>query len=311
MSQTTAAITTFNRAHFLGDAIRSVLAQTLPPVELIVLDNSSKDNTEEVVKSFADPRIRYVRHEPMPISPQRNIAVEMAQGDFIGFLDDDDVWLPNKLTAEHRVFEQHGPGVGMTYGGYQFFDETGVFAYQEPAMRGNVLQDLLMEKDGFCGSASNPLLRVAAIKAAGLYDPEVRSGEDYHLYLKMARDWSVEFTPEMVVSIRQHNGPRLIGATDARIRLEEQILEEFADVMDRDTRVRFLKKIGGKYVRWGKPAEGRAVLQQALQAKPADMEAWAQYAVSFLGKSSYGWLHAKALAFKKRRFMKTPVNTPH
>jgi glycosyltransferase involved in cell wall biosynthesis len=62
MARVTGVITTFNRAHFLGEAIASILAQTYLDFDLLVMDNSSRDNTEEVVKSFADPRVRYLRH---------------------------------------------------------------------------------------------------------------------------------------------------------------------------------------------------------------------------------------------------------
>src|SRR5476651_1100120 len=232
MARVTAIITTFNRAHFVGEAIASVLAQTYPDFELLILDNSSADDTEEVVCAFTDPRIRYVRHEAMPISRQRDLAVEMVKTELLGFLDDDDLWLPNKLTAEVGVFDSHGPKVGMVYGGYQFFSEGVVFAWERPKQRGNVLLGILAEQDNFCASASNPVLRREAILASGGYgsDKNIGSGEDYYLYLKMARNWTVEFTDEIVVAIRQHDGPRLVGNTGERIRLEEIILGEFSEI---------------------------------------------------------------------------------
>jgi glycosyltransferase involved in cell wall biosynthesis len=305
MTRVTAVITTFNRAHFVGEAIASVLAQTYPDFELLILNNSSADNTEEVVRSFTDPRIRYVQHEAMPISRQRDLAVEMAKTELLGFLDDDDLWLPNKLAAEVGVFDRHGPKVGMVYGGYQFFNEGVVFAYQHPTQRGDVLQGILEERDNFCASASNPLLRREAILAAGGYgsDKNVGSGEDYYLYLKMARNWTVEFTDEIVVAIRQHNGPRLVGNTGERIRLEEIILSEFSDVMGPPLKARFNKKIGGKWVRMGQPKKGREYLARALWLTPGDIQAWGQYLASFLGPQTYGWLHRRGVEARQRKFL--------
>lgn len=303
----TAVITTFNRAHFLGDAIKSVLGQTMPDFELLILDNSSRDATEDVIRSFSDPRIRYLRHEPMPISPQRNIAINMARGEFVGFLDDDDVWLPHKLDAELAVFAQHDESVALVYGGYQFFDERGVFAFQKPLVHGKVLHSLLLERDGFCASASNPLLRRSVVQALGGYDDDVKSGEDIHLYLRLARDWMVEFTDEIVVSIRQHDGPRLIDNMEARILLEERVLRDFDDVMDDNLRIRFLKKIGGKYVRMGDMNRGREKLRCAIAMQPTNVEAIGQYLASFLGPSAYFGIHRRLLGLKKRSYL-TSVN---
>ena len=304
MTRVTAIITTFNRAHFVGEAISSVLAQTYGDFDFLILDNSSSDGTEALVRSFSDPRIRYVRHEAMKISKQRNLAVGMAQTELLGFLDDDDIWLPNKLAAEIAVFDRHGAEVGLVYGGFQFFNEGTIFAYQHPIQRGDVLKGLLEERDGFCASASNPLLRREAILDSGGYG-DIGSGEDYYLYLKMARRWTVEFTDEIVVAIRQHDGPRLIGNTGERIRLEEIILSEFSDVMDNSLKARFQKKIGGKWVRIGQSARGRKRLRSALALCPWDIETWGQSVASDLGQKTYNWIHRKAITVRHRKFLQT------
>jgi glycosyltransferase involved in cell wall biosynthesis len=306
MTRVTAIITTFNRAHFVGEAIASVLAQTYSDFELLILDNSSADNTEEIVSAFTDPRIRYVRHAAMPISRQRDLAVEMVKTELMGFLDDDDLWLPAKLADEVGVFDSHGPRVGMVYGGYQFFNEGVVFAWDRPKQRGDVLRSILSEQDNFCASASNPLLRREAILAAGGYgsDKNIGSGEDYYLYLKMARNWTVEFTDQIVVSIRQHDGPRLVGNLSERIRLEEIILKEFSDVMGPALQARFNKKIGGKWIRSGQPAKGRAYLARAIRLTPGDMQSWGQYAASFLGQKIYDRLHRRGLKARESGFLR-------
>lgn len=307
MARVTAIITTFNRAHFVGEAIASILAQSYADFELLVMDNSSRDNTEEVVKGFTDARIRYIRHEAMPISRQRDLAVEMTQTEFMGFLDDDDIWRPNKLSAQMAVFDRHDAKVGMVYGGYQFFNDSVVFAWERPKQRGNILRGILAEQDNFCASASNPLLRRSAVLASGGYgsDKNIGSGEDYYLYLKMARNWTVEFTDEIVVGIRQHNGPRLVGNLGERIRLEEIILGEFADVMDPSLKARFNKKIGGKWIRSGQPAKGRVYLARAIWLTPGDLQVWGQYVASFMGGKTYGWLHRRALKARERQFLQS------
>ena len=106
-------IPTYNRAHLVGRAIRSVLNQTYQDFEIIVVDDGSTDNTEEVVKSFNDPRIRYIRHEKnRGGSAACNTGIRAARGEYIAFQDSDDEWLPEKLEKQMQVFENTPTGVG-------------------------------------------------------------------------------------------------------------------------------------------------------------------------------------------------------
>src|SRR5262245_17522490 len=130
MPRVSAIITTFNRPQFLQKAIRSVLTQDDPDFELLVLDNSSTDNTPEIVKSFQDPRIRYIRHEPVGISRARNLGVKESRGEFIAFLDDDDEWLPGKIRVELSLFQKGNDRVALTYGGFQWFNDHGSILYE-------------------------------------------------------------------------------------------------------------------------------------------------------------------------------------
>ena len=84
-------IPTYDRAELLPRAVRSVLAQTYQNMEIIIVDDGSRDNTQEVVKSFSDPRVRYVRHDTnRGVSAARNTGIKNSRGEFIGLLDSDD-----------------------------------------------------------------------------------------------------------------------------------------------------------------------------------------------------------------------------
>jgi glycosyltransferase involved in cell wall biosynthesis len=100
-----AIITSFNRADYLRGAIQSVLAQSFEDYELLVLDNSSTDETRAVVADFLDPRIRLIVHPRQPIAAARNLGLREARGEFVAFLDDDDEWLPLKLERQLATAE--------------------------------------------------------------------------------------------------------------------------------------------------------------------------------------------------------------
>ena len=107
MAAVSVIITTYNRAHLVGKAIKSVLNQTFQDFELIVVDDGSTDNTEEVINSFNDTRIRYIRHKiNKGGNAARNTGLRNSKGEYIAFLDSDDEWLPEKLERQLEVFKK-------------------------------------------------------------------------------------------------------------------------------------------------------------------------------------------------------------
>ncbi len=108
-------IPAYNNAQYLPDAIDSVLGQTHPNFELLVVDDASPDHAEQVIKSYADPRVRYIKHEVNKgLSAARNTGISNAAGDYIALLDGDDYFHPDKLRA-HAAFLEKNPDIDVTY----------------------------------------------------------------------------------------------------------------------------------------------------------------------------------------------------
>jgi glycosyltransferase involved in cell wall biosynthesis len=101
----TVVIPVYNRANVLGEAIRSVLAQSEQDFEIVIVDDGSRDDPKPVVDAFADPRIRYIHQENRGGGAARNAGIDAARGVFIAFLDSDDVFLPDHLTAMRKLLE--------------------------------------------------------------------------------------------------------------------------------------------------------------------------------------------------------------
>lgn len=114
---------TYNHARFIGEGIESVLNQTYKNFELIIIDNFSEDNTEEIVASYKDDRIKYLKFRNNgSTGVSRNYGIRHAKGEYIAFLDSDDFWLPEKLEEQVAVLRAY-PQVAMVYGpGYFFYD---------------------------------------------------------------------------------------------------------------------------------------------------------------------------------------------
>ena len=125
MPVVSAIIPTYNFGRFLGEAIQSVLDQTFTDFELIVVDDGSTDDTREVVGSFNDSRIRYIYQENRGLPAARNTGIKASRGEYIAFLDSDDIWLTQNLELKVKSLDSH-PDAGLVCSdGYNFDDATG------------------------------------------------------------------------------------------------------------------------------------------------------------------------------------------
>ena len=171
-------IPTYNRASLLKRAIESVLNQEFEDFELIVVDDASQDRTPKVIESFKDGRIRYLRLKKNSGGPvARNTGIKKARGKFIALLDDDDEWLPNRLSVQIEKFETLEKKVGVVYGGFYYVSQENgrIIGKRFPRYRGNVYHHLLREN--FIGSPTL-LIRRECFKKAGLFDPKLSSSQD-------------------------------------------------------------------------------------------------------------------------------------
>lgn len=116
----------YNMASYVSDSIKSVIAQTYPHWELLIVDDASSDETVNIIKSYAqaDSRIKFaIKKQNSGISDTRNQCIQMAQGQFLAFLDADDIWHPEKL--EKQLSFMLAKNIGFTYSTYDWIDEDG------------------------------------------------------------------------------------------------------------------------------------------------------------------------------------------
>ncbi len=200
----TVVIPTYNHAHFLGETLRSVLAQTVSDWEAIVVNNYSEDDTVEVVESFGDPRIGLVNFANHGvIAASRNLGIEKASAEWVAFLDSDDIWRPEKL---QRCLDAAGEQVDVVGHGLVMFrnGETIRTILSGPESRARY-RNLLY--GGSCMTPSAILIRTEFLKGLGGFseDRAYITAEDYELWLKMARDDArFVFLPDLLTDYRVH-----------------------------------------------------------------------------------------------------------
>jgi len=218
----TVGIPTFNRAGMLRGAIESVLAQTFTSFRLLVSDNASDDETPEVVRSFDDDRIRYVRSE-QNIGPAGNFRrlLELAETEFLLILPDDDILYPDHLRAAVEVLDRF-ENVGLVHTAFDLIDEqsrvTGSMNPLESRSpvtieRRDLVHERLMVSD-FPICFSSVLYRTTAIVDAGGIRAEEEPFGDLQLWMRIALHWDFGFVSKPLAGFRIHSDTttRNIGA---------------------------------------------------------------------------------------------------
>jgi len=203
MPKVSVIIPTYNCARYVPEAVESVLHQTYQDYEVIVVDDGSTDNTEKVLQKYRD-KIRYIKQKNSGVAAARNTGIREAHGEWVAFLDADDLWLPLKLKIQMEFSDRH-PDVDFIYGDASSFNSNGVltksmFSERQPH-EGNVIKNLLSEN-------FIPILSVIARKKcfekAGFFKEGMKYSEDYEMWLRVAKFFKFGYITEVVVSYREH-----------------------------------------------------------------------------------------------------------
>jgi teichuronic acid biosynthesis glycosyltransferase TuaG len=201
-------VLTYNRAHLVPETIDSILKQTYPDFELIVVDNFSTDDTEKVVKGYRDRRIRYFKNDNGGvIAVNRNYGINQARGEYIAFCDDDDLWLPDKLEKQLQEFEKD-ERLGLVCTNAVLFNEAGDLGlFHETGLPEKffTLDSLVRTNRIICSSV---LIKKGAIDDVGLFDtsPAIFTGEDLELWLRIARKYNLKYLDLPLIKYRVHSG---------------------------------------------------------------------------------------------------------
>jgi glycosyltransferase involved in cell wall biosynthesis len=199
-------IPTYNYGQYIAEAIDSILHQTLAPVEVVVVDDGSTDNTAEIVVHFGD-RIKYIRQDNAGVSAARNRGVKESSAELIAFLDADDIWEPTKLEKQVARFAGDSE-VGLVHCGMREFDsETGrTIAWHLDGGEGWVANDLLLwEKRTVVGPGGTIVVSREAFEGSGGFDSQMKVSEDLDLCYRIAKRHKFAFVPEPLVNYRSHS----------------------------------------------------------------------------------------------------------
>lgn len=226
-------IPTYNRAGFLSDAIQSVLQQTRPITELIVVDDGSTDETSALVNGFGG-KVRYVYQENSGPAAARNLGMQLATGDFIAFQDSDDLWVENKIELQLELIANH-PQLEFVFGDMANFrgkeqslspeiknEELHNYLGRENSNLQKLFEWLVVENVIPTGTV---LFKRNIIEKVGYFDESLQLAEDYKYWLQISASCVAGFIPKVLLLRRRHQHNLVNNWTERNLAII-RVLEE-------------------------------------------------------------------------------------
>lgn len=238
MPKVSVIIPTYNRSSLISAAIGSVLSQTYIDYELLVIDDGSTDATAEIVRGIQSDKLRYVYQENLGRSAARNHGIRLAEGEYIAFLDSDDLFTPTKL-AEQVRFLDNNADYGLVYSYAMTVDENGNHlqeCYYEGNLSGYIYPQMLFLKNNVI-TTPTVMVRAQILAETGGFDETMDICEDLDLWCRIARRHNVMQLQQhlAIIGIRSTEVLNVIESITARKRY-------YKNAIDRDSMLIGIKK---------------------------------------------------------------------
>lgn len=301
-------IPTRNRAEYLVQALHSVFAQTYTDYEIVVMDDGSTDDTAQRIAAWvAQDRIRYFARQPQGVSAARNAGVAEAHGEYIAFLDSDDLFEPTKLEKQIALFDAN-PTLGFVHCWFSKFqaDGTELGVRDTSFFQGAVYPQALTHWSALMAMPCMLVRREVFVEVGG-FDESMRWAEDMDLWRRIMRRYEIDLVPESLVRVRVHTESTSFDKTHAT----EGFVHYLRKAQDEDPGlpVAFWQAAWARlYTNLAQNLLGEGGAQQmqlarqhvakALYYAPLNVRAWLAWLLSFLPRRVRHWL---VQALRQRR----------
>ena len=288
-------IPTYNRAHFLPRAIKSVLNQTFQDFELIIVDDGSTDNTKEVVEDFQkqDSRIKYIWQENSggPAKP-KNTGIKNSKGEFLAFLDSDDEWLPEKLEKQLELFEKNKRLgiVGCNCWNIHTNQKNKKIEYKIKITKNkeNIISNILGKC--FINTSSSIIISRFVFDDIGFYDERFKIADDWDLYIRILEKYNFDFVEEPLLNYYIHNenisgNSGAIKAAKDGIYILEKHIEKYNNNLLAKSKI--LRYIGTYYMINNKKLTARKYFKKSIKCAPFYYRNYVNFIISLFGVNFY------------------------
>ncbi len=205
MELVSVVIPVYNGASTIAETVNSVISQTHSNLEIVVINDGSKDSTLEIIESIPDARIQVLSYPNAGLSESRNRGIRQSKGRFISFVDADDLWMPDKIELQLKAL-QDSPQSGLAYSWVDYIDGSSQFIRvgSHFELEGYILEALI--KRNFIDNGSNVIIRRNVLDKIGFFDKSLSASEDWDMWLRIAEIYPFVCVPKVQVLYRSHPG---------------------------------------------------------------------------------------------------------
>lgn len=303
-----ALIATMDRPDHVRKAIESVCQQTYDAIEIVVVDASSDDRTNDVVeelrRSYPDRPFEYVHNDtPRGLPAARNQAVAETDAEYLAFLDDDDRWWPEKTARQLSAFESGTDRLGLVHAGYRAVDGDGGRLFTFVPEYGDTVDPELLVRNTI-RTPSSVMVRRDAVEDVGGFDEQLRFCADWDFYLRVSRNYDVDYVAEPMLD-RMYHDDAMIEDLESLFTYREALLEKHADTLDAHgvtdrAWATHYRGAGERYLEAGNRSAARAAYY-ALLTRQRDPRAAVVYLLLWLLPTDYVTPTIDALTAVERR----------
>lgn len=202
MPRVSVIIPTYDHGEFVVETLKSVFAQTFKEYEVIVVNDGSSDNTADLIKPYVDKgRLLYIEQENTGVAAARNTGLSKAQGDYIAFLDDDDVWPPDKLEWQVAVLDSTRT-IGVVAGGVVTLGYAPIIQPRSNGLRRITFREMFSGNPFI--SPGQCLIRAEVLDSSGGFDTSIWGADDYDLWLRISLRTGIEIHDRISLHYRRH-----------------------------------------------------------------------------------------------------------
>jgi glycosyltransferase involved in cell wall biosynthesis len=291
-------IPTHNRAESVKRAVESVFAQTFTDFEIVVVDDGSTDDTRDTLTGYPS-RLRYVWQQNQGPAAARNHGMRLARGEYVGFLDSDDVHYPEHLEAHLEKFAE-APDAGLVYAGSEIVDHDGTLIKEfrpDPTHRGDVLEHLVLHNFII---PSTVLMTRSCMEFAGGMNTQLWFAEDWYYWMRIASRYQIEYVDRVLVRYQRTRGSLSHGKpiSELAARNIEMFNLAFADRDLAKAIAPFRRRAYcTAYANYASMALeeyqlglARRLATKAIAARPSQSEPYALFLKSLLGARALRWI---------------------
>lgn len=278
-------IPTYNRPDLLKRALMTAVGQTYRDLEVIVVDDCSKEHVVPVIEEVGDARVRLIRHERNQGAPAaRNTGIAAAQGRYVAFLDDDDEWYPEKVEAQIqdlRAKARYKVSFCLREFYWEGKEERGA---SPPGYDGDHMVDLLAGRD--ISSTSCVLAERECLRAVGGFRRDLPCMQDWELWIRLAERYEFAYLNKVLLTKHQHRQARITGDGAKKLVAREIIYREHRALFwsHRRSLALFLQEWASEAIRAGRTGLARRLYLRSLVANPLDREHYYTFLLVLTGR---------------------------